>query len=138
MRVVVDTNVLVSGLLSPHGPPGRVVDLMVNGRLTPLYDDRVLEEYRSVLRRDRFAFDPGDVRDLLDQLRATGEHVAPDPWPGELPDPDDRPFLEVALSGRARALVTGNLEDFSPRSGTHTVTVLSPRELVERVREEEE
>lgn len=136
MRIVVDTNVLVSGLLSPHGRPGRVVDLVVNARLSPLYDDRMLDEYRAVLRRDRFSFDPGDVRDFLNQLRAVGEHVTPEPWPGELPDPDDRPFLEVALSGRARVLVTGNRRDFEPRRGTHSVRVVSPRELIELVKEE--
>lgn len=135
MRAVVDTNVLVFGLLSPHGPPGRVVDLIVSGRLFPLYDDRMLDEYRTVLRRDRFAFDPADVRDFLTQLSAVGEHVTPEPWPGELSDPDDRPFLQVALSGRARALVTGNRRDFEPLRGTHPVRVVSPRELVELLRE---
>lgn len=129
-----DTNVVVSGLLSPHGPPGRIVDGIVDGRLTPLYDDRIFDEYRRVLRRDRFPFAPGDVGALLEQVQAAGEHVTPEPWAGELSDPDDRPFLEVALTGRARALVTGNRRDFEPRRGTHTVTVLSPRELVERMR----
>lgn len=128
-----DTNVVVSGLLSPHGPPGRTVDGLVDGRLTPLYDDRIYDEYRRVLRRDRFSFSSGDVSALLEQVQAVGEHVTPEPWAGELSDPDDRPFLEVAITGRARALVTGNRRDFDPKNGTHSVTVLSPRELVERM-----
>lgn len=129
---MLDTNVLVSGLLSPHGPPGRIVDLVVRGRLVPLYDDRIMDEYRDVLRRDRFSFDPRDVRDLLEYVRAVGEHVTARPWEGELSDPDDRPFLEVAVSAGGRAIVTGNRRDYRPRSGTHTVDVLSPRELLER------
>ena len=136
MRVVIDTNVLVFGLLSPHGPPGRTVDLIVNGGLFPLYDDRILDEYRAVLRRERFGFSRDDVRDLLEQLEAVGEAVSADPRSGELPEPDDRPFLEVAASGRARFLVTGNQPDYDPISGTHSVPVVSPRRLIDEVREE--
>lgn len=133
MRVVLDTNVLVSGLLSPHGPPGRIADMVVDDRLWPLYDDRILDEYRSVLRRDRFAFASSDVRDFLEQLQAVGEHVVPEVWPGKLTDPDDRPFLEVARTARARALVTGNEGDFEPTRGSHSVAVISPRQLLERM-----
>lgn len=135
MRVVVDTNVLVSGLLSAHGPAGRIVDWIVGGRLSPLYDDRILDEYRRVLGRSRFGFHPRDVRDLLRQLEATGEPVTAEPWPGELPDPGDRPFLEVAVTGRARALLTGNRRDYEPSTGSHPIAVVSPRRLVDRLRE---
>lgn len=130
-----DTNVVVSGLLSPHGPPGRIVDWTVDGRFTPLYDDRILDEYRRVLRRERFPFSGADVRTFLEQVTAVGEHVTAEPWAGDLSDPDDRPFIEVAITGRARSIVTGNRRDFEPSRGTHSVTVRSPRELVERIRE---
>jgi predicted nucleic acid-binding protein len=44
LRIVLDTNVLVSGLLSPHGPPGRIFDLLLGGKLTLVFDDRLLAE----------------------------------------------------------------------------------------------
>ena len=56
MRVVVDTNVIVSGILNPHGPPGRVVDALLSGNNSALHDDRILSEYREVLLRPTFGF----------------------------------------------------------------------------------
>jgi putative PIN family toxin of toxin-antitoxin system len=68
VRVVVDTNVLVSGLLSLRGPPAQIVDLVVAGALWVLFDEWVLDEYDAVLRRPRFGFDAADV----DALRSDG------------------------------------------------------------------
>ena len=51
MIVVVDTSVLVSGLLSAHGAPARVIDLLTTGDLKVAYDDRIAIEYRQVLAR---------------------------------------------------------------------------------------
>lgn len=133
MRVVLDTNVLVSGLLNPHGAPGRVVDLLVLGKLRPQFDDRILHEYRDVLARSRFGFDPDDVEALLEHLRSVGDRLTAPPLAVRLPDEDDLPFLEVAACGGARALVTGNGADFEPRRGSHSVPVLSPDAFLEEV-----
>ena len=59
MRIVLDTNVLVSALLSPHGAPAAVLQLVVTGRVVLCFDARVLSEYREVLRREKFDFDMG-------------------------------------------------------------------------------
>lgn len=130
MRVVIDTNVLVSGLINPHGAPGRVVDGILAGNLVPLFDDRILAEYRNVLHRPRFGFDPADVDALLDYIEAHGEPMTAPPLHITLPDPSDLPFLEVAHAGMAEKLVTGNGRHFIPTSGSHTVSVLSPSELL--------
>ena len=66
MIVVVDTNVLVSGLLSAHGASARVLDLLTTGDLQAVYDDRIAAEYRQVLARPRFGFHPEAVSHLLD------------------------------------------------------------------------
>lgn len=112
MRIVLDTNVLVSGLLNPHGAPGRLVDLLLAGEVTLIYDDRILAEYREVLARPRFDFDPGDVEDVLELFATEGEAVTAPPLALELPDPDDLPFVEAAAVGRADALVTGNVRHY--------------------------
>ncbi len=70
MRIVLDTNVLVAGLLDPEGNPGRVVDLFLAGEAALPVDDPILAEYRAVLHRPKFHFDAGDVSDLLDQIEA--------------------------------------------------------------------
>lgn len=130
MRVVLDTNVLVSGLLSPFGTPARVLDLLTAGALVPLFDDRIFQEYADVLARPRFGFAGDDVGTLLAYVRTQGELVVAPPLDVELPDPDDLPFLEVAAHGGARALVTGNARHFLPRRGAHAGEVWSPAELL--------
>jgi uncharacterized protein len=134
VRIVLDTNVLVSGLLSPHGAPGQVLDLLVAGEITLIFDDRILAEYREVARRPRFGFRVEDVSRVLDLIRATGEHVVGRPMAVTLPDGSDLPFLEVAAAGRADALVTGNARHFVPIGGHHSVPVLSPRALLDALR----
>ena len=130
MRLVLDTNVLVSGLLNPRGAPGRLLDLLLAGQIVPLFDDRIVAKYREVLARPRFGFEDRDARAVLDYLTLAGEPVAAPPLDVTLPDPDDLPFLEVAAAGRADALVTGNPRHFVPKRGKTAVAVLSPSEVL--------
>ena len=130
MRIVLDTNVLLSGLLSPSGPPGNIVRLITSGAVRICYDARILVEYRQVLLRPTFPFAEIQVDSLLDQLEADGDLVAALPLVDRLPDPDDEIFLEVALTGNAHCLVTGNLEHY-PEPGRRGVRVVSPREFLE-------
>jgi len=115
MKIVLDTNVLVAGLLSPFGPPAQVLQLLLSGAVKLCYDGRVLAEYRQVLARPVFDFDTELTGAVLDYLEHAGELTAATPWPLELPDPDDAAFLEVAAAGRADYLVTGNLRHFPSR-----------------------
>lgn len=131
MRIVLDTNVIVSGLLNPEGNPGRIVDLLLAGEVTLLADDRILAEYRGVLRRSKFGFDAVDVSDFLDLLEAVSERVAASPLGVKLPDESDRAFLEVALSARADSLITGNVRHFR-LSHLGPLAIDSPAEFVRR------
>jgi len=133
LRVVLDTNVLVSGLLSPFGPPGEIVRLVSSGAVTLCLDARILAEYDEVLARTRFGFDQDAIAALLDYLDFASETVAAEPLAVRLPDEDDEPFLEVALACGADCLVTGNLAHF-PESARAGVAVLSPAEFVDRYR----
>lgn len=130
MRSGLDTNVLVSGLLTPYGPTGRIVDLVLAAQVAVLADDRILSEYADVLARPKFGFRPEDVRDVLEYLRAAAERVVASPLGVELPDRDDLPFLEVAAAGKADALVTGNTRDYEPTKGSHSVRVVTPARLL--------
>lgn len=134
MRIVLDTNVLVSGLLNPRGNPGRIVDLVNTGHLTVLFDDRILAEYRAVLARPRLKIDPTDAALALDQISAGGQLTIAPPLDIDLPDPKDVPFAEVAEAGSADALITGNGRDFVPSRGRIAVPVLTPAEFYERWR----
>lgn len=128
-RIVLDTNVLVSALLTPFGPPGRVLDMVLAGEVQILYDDRIATEYGEVLTREKFGFAQGEVEDLLAFLKAEGELVLASPLNVGPPDPDDAMFLEVAVAGRAEAIVTGNGEDFPPNC-RRGIPVLSPAQFL--------
>lgn len=131
MRIVVDTNVLVSAALHPGRVPDRVIRLVASGRATLLYDARVLAEYHAVLRRPRFDFPAAAVDELIALLEENGERVESEPLAGPVPDEGDRPFIEVARSGRAAALVTGNGSHF-PADVLSAGVVCTPREFLER------
>lgn len=129
---VLDTNVVVSGLLCAHGPPARLLDALLDDRLRLAFDDRIEAEYREVLARPRLAI-PGERREAFLLLLTIQQAVSARPLSGlPLPDPDDQPFLEVALEMAERTLVTGNLRHF-PVSVRGAATVLSPREAWERL-----
>jgi putative PIN family toxin of toxin-antitoxin system len=134
MRVVLDTNVLVSGVLSEAGPPGWILDMVLAGDLEPAYDNRILLEYREVLSRREFGFSPALVGQLLEAVELFGFPVTAPPWPQRLPDPADEPFLAAALASGAHCLITGNTRHF-PAKLRGTVKVLTPREFLEGFKE---
>ena len=72
MKVVVDTNVLVSALLRQGTPPAAVLDALLGGELTLLYDERILDEYREVLGRPKFGFEPEKVDALVRFVTSCG------------------------------------------------------------------
>ena len=128
---VLDTNVLVSGLLSPFGPPGRLVDALLARHLWIAMDDRIEAEYCEVLARPKLGI-PAVRRVAVQAILQFQVHMAALPWSGSAPpDEDDTMFLEVAFQTAARTLVTGNLRHF-PVGCRGRVVVWSPREAWER------
>ena len=128
MNIVLDTNVLVAGLLSPFGTCGEIVRMVSSGELTLSFDARILSEYDEVLRRPKFRFGKEKVDVLLGYIVYRGRTVAPSPLDNSLPDSEDEPFLEVALAGKAVCLVTGNQDHF-PVELCQRVKVFSPKEF---------
>ncbi len=130
MKIVLDTNVIVSGLLSPYNAPGEIVRMVSSGILKLCYDARILSEYQSVLLRPKFKFDSEHIDALIDQIKACGCITASEPIPKKLPDTDDEAFLEVALAGKASYLITGNLIHY-PIELCQEMKVVSPAEFID-------
>lgn len=131
MRIVFDTNVLVSALLKQGSVPAEAVELALTGRVRPLFDNRMIAEYQGVLTRTRFGFVAEVVQSFLEDFQAVGEMILePEPYTRPVPDRSDLPFIEVAISGRTNAIITGNRSHY-PRD--IDVPVLSPSELVRRL-----
>ena len=135
MTYVLDTNVLVSGLLTPFSPCGEIVRMVASEALTLCLDARLLGEYAEVLQRPRFQFDGELVATLLDHISHAGVPVAAAPLAVSLPDPDDAAFLAVAIAGGAECLITGNLRHFPARC-RQGVTVLSPSDFLDHYRKQ--
>ena len=135
MKIVLDTNVLVSGLLTPFGPSGEIVRMVSAGALILHIDARILSEYQEVLHRPKFKFNEDLISILLDFIKIYGQFVSSLPLKNRLPDPDDEPFLEVAIAGKVRSLITGNIVHYS-LSSREGIKIFSPSEFIEFFRKQ--
>ncbi len=114
MRLVLDTNVLISALWNPESVPALTIGAIFDHGVDVLYDARALAEYREVLARPKFKKILSAHTDaLIAKIVTLGEEI-PNvaEWAGPLKDEGDRMFVEIALTGCANLLVTGNLKHF--------------------------
>ncbi len=129
MKIVLDTNVLVSGLLSPFGPPAEIVRMVAADILQLCYDARIINEYRDVLKRPKFQLNHETISILMDQIKFRGDLAVAEPLTNNLPDEGDGPFLEVAIDSDAAFLITGNVKHY-PVSFRKDVKVVTPTEFL--------
>ena len=126
---VIDTNVIVSALLGKNSKssPSIVYEAVLDGTITPIYNEEILNEYRDVLsRRNKFPFEKEDVENLANLVTRSGLKVKRAKAFDEIfPDPKDIVFYEVAMSKDDAYLVTGNIKHF-PRKPF----VVTPAEMV--------
>ena len=130
MIIVLDTNVVVSGILRPYSKSATILRFAASGLIRLAYDLRIISEYRDVLSRPKFGFSENQVEGFLAQLEGEGIAISAKPLPFHLQDPEDEPFLEVALSGEAICLVTGNKRHF-PKKSYKELKIVSPAEFLE-------
>lgn len=126
--VGIDTNVIVSALLSRHHDSSTVklIEHLLDGDIVPLFNDEILQEYNEVLMRPKFRLPEQLVRNLVDQIVSLGLSLNRVSTAFELPDPKDIVFYEVALAKEGSFLVTGNTKHFPA-----TPTIVSPAQLLE-------
>jgi len=129
VRVVLDTNVVVSAHLNPDGYERSVLDLVLFGKLRIFVSEAILREYENVLRRPKFRMKPLDVSRSLRLLRAAARVVVPYGRLNAASDPGDNRFLECAEAAKADYLVTGNKRHF-PEQWRQTL-IVNARELLE-------
>ena len=126
---VIDTNVLVSSLLSKNkdSATSRIMDAVVEQNIIPLYSKEILEEYEEVLRRKKFRFSLEKIHELITIIKFLGVDVIPNPIDEILPDMDDIIFYEVVMKKRDdnAYLVTGNIKHFPQKP-----YIVTPAEMV--------
>ena len=111
MKVVIDTNVLVSSILA-NGPLAAIADMIADGKLRPFYNDHIIAEYWNVLHCPQFGFLSLQIDRLIDTIVKTG--VAVDvhiPSAISMTDEEDRKFYDAAKISHAY-LITGNIKHF--------------------------
>jgi putative toxin-antitoxin system toxin component, PIN family len=133
--IVIGTNIIVSGLLKAFSDTARILALILSGKITLAYDSRIINEYEEVLKRKKFNFSNHNIEAIIAEIKEEGIYVSAVPLKGSLPDRDDEPFLEVALSGKINVLVTGNKKHF-PEEFTKNVKILSPSEFLNVFKEQ--
>lgn len=127
---IIDTNVLVSALLSSRDDTATVQILakVISGEIIPIYSKVITKEYREVLSRKKFGFSSEMIKYLLSAIEKYGIFVDPSPSGITLPDMKDVPFYEVVLEKRDddAYLVTGNIKHFPKEP-----YIVTPRELLD-------
>ena len=132
IRVVLDTNVLVSAMLSRHGNEALALRLARSGSFQACVSAALLEEYERVLSRPAFHLPSTSVAQLLHYLRTEALVVAPRMEISASPHEGDNRFLESAEAAKADFLVTGNKRHF-PKEWKGTKVVNAREFLLEAV-----
>ena len=127
--VVIDTNVIVSALLSKHPDAStvQVFNAMLSDRITPVYNDEILAEYSDVLHRRKFHFPESTIQSIMNYFLKYGIYTDRLSTGEALPDPKDLVFYEVCMSKRNEdsMLVTGNIKHFPSKP-----FIVTPNELM--------
>ena len=126
---VIDTNVFVSAFITNNkeAATSLVLQRLLAGEITPLYNEEILAEYEDVLSRKKFHLSDETIEDFLCMIKECGIHEDRTPFSEDMPDEDDRVFLEISLSREDSFLVTGNLKHYPKLP-----EVVTPAEFISR------
>lgn len=129
MKIVLDTNVLVSAFLKPWSNPAKILRLVLQGDVRIVVNEYILSEHLEVLTRPKFDLYLDNVQIILEFIRAKGIKAPALAKSFRLPDSSDEPFLEAALATRSDFLITGNKKHF-PKKLCMGQKVVSPQEFL--------
>lgn len=133
MRVVIDTNILISALISTGTPPQQLATAWRDEKVTVLTSLEQIAEFEAVIMRPRlrkYLRSEGDVDSLRRQLREEAVLVTDPPHVDLSPDPDDNRILAIAIAGKADVLVTGDKGDLLSLDVTGGVRIVTARQAV--------
>jgi putative PIN family toxin of toxin-antitoxin system len=135
LRIVLDTNVVVSAAIKPAGLEGLIVELVISRELVLFVSAELIAEYEMVFGRPKFArINPARMGRLLQLLKDQATMVTPRDIVTESKDEPDNRFLECAEEADADYLVTGNKRHF-PKSWKST-RIVNSREFIQVVQEQ--
>jgi putative PIN family toxin of toxin-antitoxin system len=127
MKIVLDTNVIVSALLRPQSLPAKILGYVLNGTIEIAYDNNILAEYIYVLNREKFKINKDLIKIVLDYITNEGVYTISMPRNIKFVDEDDKVFYELYKSEGIDYLITGNIKDFPKEKN-----IITPREFIDR------
>lgn len=131
LKLVLDTNVVVSAHLNPDGRPRAVLNVVLTPPAQLVLTPGILAEYTEVLHRKKLRIDPAQADESLRLIRERARMVSPRRRLSVSPDPDDNIFLECAETAGADYLVTGNKRHFPNAWGK--TKIVNARELLDLI-----
>lgn len=136
IRVVIDTNVILSALIFSGGNPWRIVMWAMEGNIQNITSEFILEEVRSVLRK-KFLWQSPEIERAIITIESFSEKVSPEKHLAVIPYAPDNRILECALAGEADYIISGDrhLTDLEEFQG---ITIVNPATFLSIVRHEEE
>ncbi|MDJ0754784.1 MAG: putative toxin-antitoxin system toxin component, PIN family [Ardenticatenaceae bacterium] len=136
MRFLVDTNLFISYLITPHNPLSELLELTAEGEITLIYPESLLEEIREVASRDKFRryFSIQALDILIETIIILGEEIPKvnERIPRITRDAKDDYLLTYAVIGRANFLVTGD-RDLLVHHPFEGISIVTVRELLEKI-----
>ena len=111
MQLVIDTNIIVSALLSADSNAFKVLSDALDGKYTVLISEEIFQEYQDVLHREKFGFDEEIISFLLEWFKENAIWIQVSKSNIPMKDEKDRVFYDLANSCKAR-LVTGNIKHY--------------------------
>jgi len=135
VRVVLDTNVLISAILF-GGKPRRVLEKVIRGEIQLCLSEPILEELRGVLRRPKFDYSPEAVQVILAELIAISDFVNPSKTLCVVSeDAEDNRILECAVEGGASYIVTGDVH-LLKLGGYRDIKILNANAFLDKISSE--
>ncbi len=133
MRVVIDTNILVSALIAPAGKPAAVINSWLDGKFTLLTCATHIDELRTTLHKPRIAelIKPFKAGRLVNQVKKLAEDIDPLPPVQRSPDPTNDFLLAMAEAGKADYLVTGDKSGLLALERHRNTRIVAAREFAE-------
>ena len=126
MKLVLDTNVVVSAFINPQGNPSKIIELVLKHRADFCYNSAILSEYDSVMLHPKFSdkINSNNIHRLINLLRSIGTPFNPLTGKIKLSDESDRIFYDTAKQSGS-ILISGNLKHFPKEP-----FIMSPSDLL--------
>ena len=139
MRIVLDTNIFISALISGDGYPGQLLAAVKRERITLVTSIYQIDELRDVLGRERLKpyIRPAEAEDLVYHLEAVGMVTGKLPEMSLSPAPKDDPILATAVAGEADLIVSGDKGDMLALGHVEGIPIVTARDAVGRLRKRE-